>query len=489
MVFLACAMWAAPATVLPAAAHAQSVRVTGSTGLTFVQVRPLVRDSVPEGEVGGSGFLRQLPDGQVVRCVQGDAYCRGTRPASPLSTVPVVQDLEVSAWGFGEGVRAFAHVRARTAWGGNSSLWPRADDAMDVLALYGEIDRERYRVRLGRQWTTSGLGFYNFDGVSLTGRPAAGLAIEGQIGRSLVRGLNETRTGSALEAIDELAPVEPGLLLSAQMRYRPSASLALAALYHRDIRDDRAGLYSELARAEGVYRFRGGSVEGAVEANLAAGELNELRLRLRAPPYRSTSVSAEVRRYRPYFELWTIWGAFSPVGFDEGRIEAVWAGARGDLIVRGEAGYRSYEDTGMDTGAGRFRTNGWSVGTRASWAPTRPWRFDGSYRVEVGFGAARSEGHLGVQRRLVDRGYLALRALAFQRLYEFRLDHGVVLGLGAETSLALTDRTRLVGTLAAYRHVDRGDRSDMDWTQMRGSLRVRWTVGTEPGSTPRGGDR
>jgi hypothetical protein len=463
------------------AAEAQSFRVTGSTNLRYVEARPFVRDSILVGEVGGSGLLRQTPDGHVVRCITGDAFCRGTRPGAPISTVPAVQDLEVSGWGFGEGIRVFGHLRGWTAWGGNPDLWPRSDAAMEVLAAYGEMDREQFRVRAGRQWTTSGLGFYNFDGVGLLVRPVPGLTVEGQAGRSLVRGLNEPRTGGAIEAIDELAPVEPGLMLSTQVRYRPSPRLALAALYHRDVRDDRAGLYAELARAEGVFRFEGGSVEASLEADLAGGEFNEARVRVRAPPFRSTAVAAEIRRYRPYFELWTIWGAFAPVGFDEGRLDLTWARSRGDLIVRGEASYRSYDDSGMAEAIARFRTDGWGLGATASWSPRDLWRAEGGYRMEVGFGAARSEGHAAVLRRLDDRGHVALRGMAFQRLYEFRLDHGVVLGLGMESALRLSDRSRIVGNLTSYRHLDRSDLSDMDWNQLRGGLRVQWTVGAEPG--------
>ena len=464
-------------------AEAQSVRVTGATSLRYIEVRPFVRDSVPADEVEGAGLLRQTADGQVVRCVAGQTFCRGTRPGDAVSTLPAMQDLEISAWGFGEGIRAFAHLRGRTAWGGDPELWPRADDAFDLLAAYGELNRERFRVRAGRQWVTSGLGFYNFDGLGLTIRPVTGLSLEGQVGRSLVRGLNEQRTGGALEAIEELAPIEPGLMLSTQVRYRPTPRFSLAGLYHRDVRDDRAGLYSELARAEGVFRFGGGSVEGAMEADLAGGEFNELRLRARTPPIGSTVLAGEIRRYRPYFELWTIWGAFSPVGFDEGRLDLTWAPSGGDLIVRGEASYRSYDDTGLDEGVGRFRTDGWGLGANASWTPRELWRVEGGYRMEVGFGAARSEGHGGVRRSMGDLGHVALRGLAFQRLYEFRLDHGVVVGLGAETSLRLTDRVQALGSVTSYRHLDQGDQPDMDWNQLRANLRLRWTVGAEPGVT------
>ncbi len=465
------------------ALQAQSVRVTGSTSLRYIEVRPFVTDSVLLNEVGGTGILRQTPEGRVVRCVQGATWCRGTRPADPVSTIPMTQDLEFSAWGFGEGVRAFAHLRGRTAWGGNPDLWPRAEDDFDLLAAYGEMTRDRYRVRAGRQWTTSGLGFYNFDGVSLLVRPRSDLSVEGSAGRSLVRGLNEPRTGGALEAIDALAPIEPGLMLTGQVRYRPSPNLALTGLYHRDVRDDRAGLYAELARVEGVVRHAGGSLEASMERDLAGGAFNELRVRVRTPPVLSSVAALEVRRYRPYFELWTIWGAFSPVGFDEGRAEVTWARARGDLILRGDVAYRSYDDTGMETSVGSFRTDGWAVGGHANWSPRDFWRVEGSYRMEVGFGAARSEGQLGVRRSL-DRGHVAARGVAFQRLYEFRLDHGVVVGLGAEAGLDVADRSRLIIDVASYRHLDQGDAPDMDWNQLRASLRLRWTVGAEPGANP-----
>lgn len=470
------------------ALEAQSIRISGSSQLRYIEARTLARDSVASDEVEGSGFLRQTADGRVVRCVVGAEFCRGTRPGPTVSTVPVVQDLEFNAWGLGQGIHAHAEVRIRDAWGGRPELWPQADETLDVLAAWGEFSRERYRIRAGRQWTSSGLGFYNFDGVSLLVRPVEGLSVEGQAGRSLVRGLNEPRSGDALEAIEELAPVEPGLMLNGRVSYRPSARFALSGLYHRDIRDDRAGLYSELARLEGVWRIGGGSIEGSMERDLAGGQFNELRVRAVAPPVRSIALSGHLRRYRPYFELWTIWGAFSPVGFDEGRVNLAWARPSGDLIVRGHASARSYDETGMENGTGSFRTDGWGAGANASWSPRDLWRVEGGYRVELGFGAARSEGELGLQRRLPDdRGHLAVRGVAFQRLYEFRLDHGAVLGLGAEGAWRLTDRSRLTGNLTAYRHVDRGDGDGLDWTQLRAGFRLSWTVGAEPSATP--GDR
>lgn len=461
------------------AAHGQSVRIAGSTSLRYVEIRPLMRDSVAADRVEGSGLLRQTPEGRVVRCVPGESVCRGTRPADPVSTVPVIQDLEVSAWGLGEGVRLFAHLRGRTAWGGRRELWPQADDAFDLLVAYGEIDRARFRVRAGRQWQVSGLGFYNFDGLALALRPAGGLSVEGYAGRSLIRGLNGSHASGALESIEALAPEEPGVLLGVQARYRASGALGIGGFYQREVRDDRAGLYSERAGADGVLRGRAGSVEGSLELDVVTRALNEARLGVRSPPLGRAVLHADIRRHRPFFELWTIWGAFSPLGFDEARAGVTGALASGGLVVRGEGLYRRYEDAGL-SGVGQFRRDGWGVSATASWAGGRAWSVDAGYRAEVALGAARNEGHAALVRSLGELGSVALRGVAFQRLYEFRLEEGTVVGLGGDASLRISERARVFGALAGYRHLGADRTPDLDWNQLRGSLRLQWTVGAEP---------
>jgi hypothetical protein len=472
---------------LPHEGEAQSLRITGSTTIRYLEVRPLVRDSVPVGEAEGNGLLRQTGEGRFVRCIPGEPYCRGTRAGHPVSTVPAFQDLEMSAWGFGEGIRLFAHLRGRAGWGERPELWPRSERGVDVLSAYGELDRDRFRVRAGRQWTVSGLGFYNFDGVTLTVFPLRGLSLDGYAGRSLVRGLNEPRTGGAVEAIEALAPEEPGVVLGVQARYRPTPALSLGGLYHLDLLADRSGLYSELARADGVFRFGDASLEGSLEMGVASAALNEARLLARSPLVGRTRLQGEIRRYRPYFELWTIWGAFSPVGFDEARIGVTWAPGGSTLIVRGDASYRRYDDAGMETSVAAPRTDGWGLSGRASWSPQRDWRMEGGYGVETGFGGARGDAHLAVNRSLGHRGSISARALAFQRVYEFRLDEGTVLGAGTEASLRLSDRTRGFAGLTAYRHIQGPDSPETDWNQLRGSVRLQWTLGPEPGVPGRSG--
>lgn len=476
-------------TVWTISAGAQSVRITGSTSVRYIELRTLIRDSVTSTGAPGEGLLRQLADGRVVRCVPGEAWCRDVRPGPRASTLPALHDLDMTAWGFGRGVRLVAQFRARTSFGGAADLWPRADDEFDVLSLYGEVERDRVRARVGRQWRTSGLGFYNFDGVTVGGRPVRATWLEAWVGRSLVRGLNEARTAPALESIEPLAGLDAGLLAGVQVRYRPSGRLALSAQYQVDMRGDRRSLYSELASADAVVRSRHGTAEAAVEVDAATGATNLARLVLRSRPLGRVTLSTEARRFRPYFEQWTIWGAFSPVGFDEARAAITWAPGSGTLLVRGDATYRAYQDPEVVSTPDRLETKGWGVGSTVTWSPSPTWRMDGAYRVDAGFGAARRDAQAGITRLFGPHGSIGVQATWFERLYEFRIGEGQVGGLVAEGGWRIQERLRASGHAMLFRHFSPGA-SAINWTQRRALLRLEWTVGRDaegrvsPGGTP-----
>jgi hypothetical protein len=396
----------------------------------------------------------------------------------------------VSGWGFGRGVRVYAHLRARTDLGGADEIWPRADDAFDALAAYVELERERFRVRVGRDWKTSGLGYYDYDGASVLLRPAPGLTLEAYGGWSLMRGAEAPLTDDALAAIEPLAPDDRAVLLGAQLRVRPVAGLALAGLYQREIRSDRLGLYSERAALDAVYARGHLSLKGTLEADLVARQVNEARADLGWTPGRSWTLGAFARHHRPFFELWTIWGAFSPVAFDEVGARAHWRRPGSPLRLQAEASRRTYGDTGAGLSFAALRTDGWKLAAGADLEVLPETTLHGSYYGEVGSGAAISEGHLGVRRTLAEGSWVGLSLTAFQRAYEFRVEEGTVFGAGVDAAHRLDARTRIAGALTAYRHRVPSDAPGVDWSQLRGSLRFEWTVGPEPGlSTSAGGAR
>jgi len=465
----------------PIAARAQTVRVGGTTTFRYVEVGTWVRDSIAAAQVPGDGLLRRAPDGTLVQCLTGETVCRFIRSADPVSTTPVVQDLTVSAWGLGRGVRIYAQLRGRGVLAGADSVWPRESDRFDALAAYVELDRTRFRVRAGRQWNVSGLGYYNFDGGSALVRPGGGVTIQAYGGRSLVRGLNEPITSDAVSALESLAPDEGAWLFGSQIAYRAAPGRSLSVQYQRQFQADSSALYSERFAADGLYRTGWGQVDASLKADLASREINESLVRLRWDASRALSLSAWGRTYKPFFELWTIWGAFSPVGFKEAGVTGAWRMARRSARIEAQAAYRTYPDAGTSTTFGEYRTDGWRVGLSGALSVAPLWTLEGSYHADVGLGSAKSSTSARVQRQLSDGAYVGLNATAFQTAYEFRVPQGVVWGLGADAAAPLGSRSRAFASAAWYHHRTDNNGSVPDWSQLRLTVRLDWTIGPEPG--------
>ena len=462
--------------------RAQTVRATGITSIQVIQVRPLVIDSVPLSEAPGEDLIRRTADGRLVRCVTGELVCRYTRSAERETVAPLIQDMDVNVWGFGRGIRAYAQLRTRTSLGGDAALWPRADDRFDALAAFVELDRERFRLRGGRQWKTSGLGYYNFDGVTALYRAMPGLTIEMFGGWSLARSLNEPRTSEAIAAVEAFAPDKRALLLGAQAWYRPSLAFSIGGLYQREIRSDRLGLYSERIALDAAYRFARGSLSATLETDVAAREINDARLTASYGLRPDITVNAYGRIYEPFFELWTIWGVFDPVGFREVGGGATWRTMTETPVeVSLDFSRRSYADASASTVFGSYSTDGWNAALTGSFRASPAWLVQGAYRIDLGFGAARSEATFRVERGLSQDMHVGASVVGFERQFEFRVAEGTVWGLGLDGRLRLGDRGRVSGSVSSYRHFGAAGIPDVDWSQFRGMLRFEWTVGPEPG--------
>ena len=464
-----------------ATSGAQSGRITGVSWIQSVDLRPLVDDSVPIGLAEGNGPYRQLADGRLVRCIDGEAFCRLRRSGARATSIPVVQDLTGAAWGLGEGVSLHAHVRARGSLGDNDLLWPRTDDRFDALEAYVQMDRAAWRARLGRQWATNALGVHNFDGVSVLARRGVWLA-EAFGGRSLVAGLNESHTGTTLGSLDDLPPDEAGYLVGVMGALRLSGGQAVGAVYERVIRADRAALYSDRIALDASARLLGATVEASYAHDLMSGSLTEARLRASTELPGRVSAIVEVRRHRPFFEWWTIWGAFSPVAFDEARVIGGWRDPAGRWSLDASGGYRQYDETSAGLETAPLRTNGWRAGIGAEWSPDERWFGYADYNVDIGFGASRSDAMAGLRWTPGERYTLGGFLSALQNIYEFRVGTGRVLGLGVEGSFRATEETRLVFDGALYAHRASNGAPSTDWSQRRLSLRLEWSVGSDPGA-------
>lgn len=465
-----------------AGAGAQGVVIQGSSWAQFLDMRPLLTDSVPIGATDSlSTTLRRTPNGVITNCATGDTYCYYLRSAPRASLTALMQDLDVTAWGLGRGISVHAQLRGRTAEGDAQDLWPQARQTFDVLSAYVEYDRQPVLARLGRQWVASGLGMFNFDGASIDVHPIREIGINVYGGGTLIQGLDRPLGAAALSPVEDIPPVDKSFLVGGQLQIRPSANGVMQVQYQREVRNDRGALYSERAAANAEFRFGPVSVGGDATRDFATETFNDAAAHVTFDPWHRVTSRFEFRHYSPYFDLWTIWGAFSPVGYNEGSGTLAWTSPGTWLTLGVSGGYREYGNTSTGVAFLPLRDSGWRVGANGSLRPANDWTVQGSYDMDINFGASSTDGDVAVRWSPGDRGSLALHGTAFQNIYEFTVGEGRVYGAGLEGAVQLHADLRLVGDAMLYRHAGRNEPTMADWNQRRASLRLEWRVGGEPG--------
>jgi hypothetical protein len=323
---------------------------------------------------------------------------------------------------------------------------------------------------------------HNFDGGSLQFRHGRAM-LEAFGGRSLVAGLNEPIAGSQLGALDDLPPDEHGWLVGLSGRAPLSTRGAIGATWQRVIREDRAALYSDRVAVDGTWRLYGVSADGSVAWNVSGQEVNDARVRLARTLRAGLAASAEARRIRPFFEAWTIWGAFSPVAFDELRGTVDWRNGTGSLAVDVRGARRRYDETNAGLESAPLKREGWRAGAGGEWSPAARWLLFADYDVDIGFGASRSDLVAGTRWSPDESRWVGVSASGLQHIYEFRVGTGRVTGLRVDAGTRITSRLRLLADAAVYAHHLSNGAPSPDWSQRRVSLRLEWTAGSDAGTT------
>lgn len=463
---------------------AAGIRITGESLARYVELRPLELVSVPAGEAtplgGGWG---ELADGTVVWCPVGADSCRYYAAGDEISVAPFSQDLAATAWGVTEGLRAHVRLRMRGGLDGDRGIWPRADDDLDLIDAYVEFTRPRYRLRAGRLWITTQLGRYDADGVAAVVRPWSHLEVEAFGGRALIRGVYAGVEDGELTAVEPYIPDEATNVWGVSLRWHEAKMGSASLQYQREIRSDRLLVYSE--RVGGVGRTRLGAVrlDATFEADLLLHEMNEARLGMSVPIAR-TEVGLQYRRHRPFFPLWSIWYAFSPVGFDEVEGRLSWSLPEHDLSGRLSLARREYEPTHAGLVFAPLEDDAWRGLMRVGWRPGTRWEFDAGYEASIGNGESLSGIDARVGASLGRRASIGITGSAFQFIREYRVESGFVDALAIDASVVVSPLIRAEGSVSRYWHTGDLESNDVDWSQTRGFLRVVWTLGTEPRRTP-----
>jgi hypothetical protein len=468
---------------IPAPSLGQGLRGRARTYVSYLDLQQVALDSVPAAEVPGEGIERFLADGTRVTCA--DDFCRYFRAGTSVAVAPLIQDLELSFWPGMTGLRGYTHVRARAPLG-DEKLWPRSDQEVELLTAYLEYGRSFYRIQAGRLWETTALGFYNYDGGSVQLRLPTRLDVSVYGGLSLLRGLNQRHTSDLLSTVEPLGPQDDAYLIGIRGRWNPYPNLATSITYQREESKDSGLLYSERVAGSARLLIDRATLDVEFKYDVAAEATNLFRVAVSAPLVAGLRATGEIRKYNPFFDLWTIWGAFSPVGFREAKARLDWVGPTGSLGAHAYGSYREYEDADVSLAATyALQDESWRLGGGAWYAVRDDLILDGNYRYDVGYGASRSGGDLSLRRSFGGSTYLALQGTAFETFSEFQVGSGLVYGGGLQGAVPLRQAKLQAGAMF-YKHVQNDRPSALDLNQARFHLNLEIPIGRDPGQSEGG---
>ena len=459
-------------------APAQGYRVRLDARWQTVAYRGVTLDSIAVTDtVGTPGGGPVTPDGFAVRCNPGAAYCTFFRPGPELRGGPMTTTVDGTLWGLGIpglSVRAAGRLGVDL---GTADVWPGTNPSVQLLEGYAEYAVPRATARLGRQTVSSRLGWTGFDGAGVTLRDRArGIELQGYGGWGLARGVALPVTSPALNPLDDFQPVERQLVVGAGAGWSSSGA-DVRVDYQREVDPSAKKFVSERVGLDGALRpFANVRIAGGADYDIAAGWWGsaEATLTYLTPKARGT---VGVRRYRPHFDLWTIWGAFSPVPYRAVHASVAVA-ALSRLEIRGRYERYRFDEAFTETPLFAAKQDGWRGEMGFTATPAPQWTIDAAYQREFGPGASVSGTAATVTYEPHRRIRASLLASAIDRPLEFRYNAAVVRVYGLDAQYLATERLRL--GFVAQRYAEEHERPDaaaFDWRQWRASVRVAFAFG------------
>jgi hypothetical protein len=465
--------------------QAQGYRLRLDARAQAVAYRGVRPDSVPFANVviaPTGGF--QTSDGFFVHCESGAIYCFFFRPGPYQQGGPLVTSADLTLWALGiNGLSVRVNGRAGVDLG-ESDVWPGTDPAAQLLEAYAEYAVRGVSARLGRQLVTNRLGVVGVDGGRAVVRfPQVGVEAEGYLGWGMARATALPVSSSALNPLDDFQPrvrqIVAGTALGWTSRY---GNVRLD--YQREVERESRQFGSERAALSGELRPSAHwSVVAGAEYDLANTWFGNADASLRYTSPRLTALVG-ARQYRPHFDLWTIWGAFSPVPYHAVNA-SIWIRPLPRLELRGRGERYAYSPTETETPLVDVDNDGWRLGVGATLSLGKVWTFDAGYREEYGPGASSHGFEGSVSAVPVPQLTVTAYGATLDRPLEFRFEEaGVdVLGLDAEWRPSSVLRLFLGG--AHYREDRRRpDASGFDWNQTRLNTGMTLFLGSGADRTP-----
>jgi hypothetical protein len=371
--------------------HAQGYQVRLDTWFMSYAYRGYSLDSIQSSDViTGPDGGAITPDSFAVRCGAGADYCTYFPPDSSLRGNPLVSTLEASLWGLGvQGLRFRLKGRVGADLS-DSTVWPAVKPTVQLLEAYAEYKYRGLTVLGGRFNEISRLGFTGLDGAKVGLRLFdRKLELVGYGGWGLAVGAVIPVTSQWVNPLDQYQPQKRQHVLGGGVGWN-LPGFSGRWLYQREIDggSDQNYLFSERTSLDASWRpVSRITISGGADYNIAVGQFGTADVTVSyATPNRFLGTSIGWRRYRPYFPLWTIWEAFSPVSYDAGWASVyVWP-TRG-LELRGRGEVYGYKETDTATPTVRAENGGWRYSLGIGYNGLRNWRFDYDYTAVKSVGA------------------------------------------------------------------------------------------------------
>jgi hypothetical protein len=463
--------------VSPLSAQTWRLRLDGSA--QRVDFHAITADSVAASAVttGATGGPLS-PDGFAVDCA-GNGFCYFFRPGAILRGIPASAGATLTMWGFGvTGLSVHVNTRLLTDLTGDR-LWPGTSPTFRLVEGYAEYLRGGLTAQGGRMLERGRLastGTGGLDGLRATYRfPNSGVEVTGYGGWGLARGTILSVTSPAVNPLVEFQPSQRQLVAGAVLGVH-RARLDAETEYRRDVDpvtdyfvSERAALSAQL-RVAPRYRF----VAGA-DYDLAQGRWGSAEGTLYFTGDGKWATLG-AKHYRPFFDLWTVWGAFSPVPYN-GVNGSIALQATKALQLQGRGEWFKYDAADVSTPTVTLEDRGWRWGVDLTYARSARWTAQGGAHAEFAPGASSS----GIDGRVTwhrsEHLDLGVQGGSLERPLELRFQDAGVRWLGVSADFTRGEMWRVGGSAERYwESRDRPDAAAFDWNQWRLSLRLSLTL-------------
>lgn len=462
-------------------AEAQSWRLRVDASAQRVAFRGVTADSVREAltSVGPTGG-QVSPDGFAVTC-SADGFCRFYRPGPILRGIPAGAGTDLTLWGLGlAGLSVRISTRTLTDLTGDR-LWPGTSPSFRLVEGYAEYVRGSLIARAGRMVEESRLGSTGtggLDGLRATYQfRKTGLELGGYAGWGLARG---TLLSVLSPAVNPLAEFQPGHRqvvggLLAGIRWR---SVQAQAEYRREVDPFTDYFVSERAAVSAQARpIAGVRVAAGADYDLAQGLWGSADATVAYTGSRVWATAA-AHHYRPFFDLWTVWGVFSPVPYN-GLSGSLTVNPVARVQVRGRAEWFRYDPAEVSAPTVILENSGWRWGLDATLTPAPRWTIEAGGHGEFQPGASSR----GIDGRIIWRPResldLSLSGGSLERPLELRFQDAGVTWAGGSADYHVGERWKIGMTLDRYWDSrTRPDAGSFDWNQWRMSARISLTLGS-----------